>query len=111
MLFGGDMDAVNRGAYWFEGFTLDVTRRILRTNAGDVELRPRSFDVLCCLVENAGQLVSKDRIIRRVWPDAAATDESLARCVSDIRLALGDRDQRIIKTIPGRGYFFSAPVS
>jgi TolB-like protein/DNA-binding winged helix-turn-helix (wHTH) protein/tetratricopeptide (TPR) repeat protein len=105
------MDIVTDEAVRFEGFTLDLTRRVLRKHDCEVELRPKSFDVLCCLVANAGRIVTKDSIIETVWPNVVATDESLARCVSDVRLALGDRAQRIIKTVPGRGYLFAAPVS
>jgi adenylate cyclase len=105
------MDIVTDEAVYFEGFTLDVARRVLRKRDSEVELRPKSFDVLCCLVANAGRVVAKDSIIETVWPNVVATDESLARCVSDVRLALGDRAQRIIKTVPSRGYLFAVPVS
>jgi formylglycine-generating enzyme required for sulfatase activity/DNA-binding winged helix-turn-helix (wHTH) protein len=105
------MDAVYDRVYRFEGFTLDMTRRTLDTAERKVELRPKSFDVLCCLVEHAGQLVTKDRLFETVWPGATVSDESVTRCVSDIRAALSDREQRIIKTIPGRGYLLAALVS
>ena len=96
--------------FQFEGFTLDVTRRTLRAADRDIELRPRSFDVLCCLLRHGGQLVTKDEVLRNVWPGITVSDESLTRCVSDIRLSLGDREQRIVKTVPGRGYLLAVPV-
>jgi adenylate cyclase len=105
------MDAVDHKVFEFEGFTLDVMRRLLRTGNRDIKLRPKSFDVLCNLVENAGRLVAKDEMIEAVWPNVTVTDESLTQCVSDIRLVLGDAEQRIIKTVPRRGYLFAAPVS
>lgn len=74
-------------------------------------VRPRSFALLQHLVENAGRLLSKDELINTLWPNVIATEASLARCVSDIRLVLQDSDQRIIKTVTGRGYLFAAPVS
>src|SRR5262249_48634803 len=46
-----------------------------------------------------------------VWPDAAVTDNSLAQCVSEIRRALADDSQRLIRTVPRRGYVFTAPVT
>ncbi|MFC3227991.1 transcriptional regulator, partial [Marinibaculum pumilum] len=95
----------------FEGFTLDLRRGALRKGSEQVELRPKSFSLLCYLVENAGRLVPKDELIRAIWPDVAATDESLTRCISDIRLALQDQDQKIIRTVPRRGYLFDAAVS
>jgi adenylate cyclase len=76
-----------------------------------VELRPKSFEVLCYLVENAGRIVTKDELIKAVWPDVVVTEESLTRCVSDVRNAIGDGAQAMIKTIPRRGYRFAAPVS
>jgi len=94
----------------FEGFTLDVTRGCLRAEDREIELRPKSFEVLRYLVENAGRLVSKDELFRTVWANVVVGDDSLARCVSDVRLALHDNDLRIIKTVPRRGYVFAAVV-
>jgi TolB-like protein/DNA-binding winged helix-turn-helix (wHTH) protein len=104
------MDEIARKVFRFEEFTLDVMRRSLRQGKEDAQLRPKSFDVLCYLVENPGRPLSKDEIIAAVWPKVIVTDESLTRCVSDVRLALRDGDQRIIKTIPRHGYLFAAPV-
>jgi adenylate cyclase len=104
------MDEIARKVFHFEGFALDVMHRTLRHGSEDAELRPRSFDVLRYLVENTGRLVTKDEIIAAVWPKVIVTDESLTRCVSDVRLALRDRGQRIIKTVPRRGYVFASPV-
>jgi TolB-like protein len=61
-------------------------------------------------VENPDRLVSKDELIKAIWPNAVATDESLAQCLSEVRQALGDSEQKIIKTIPRRGYRFVATV-
>lgn len=97
--------------FHFEGFTLDVARGCLRTAERDIELRPKSFDVLRYLVESGGRLVTKDEVIKSVWPNVIVTDESLAQCVSEIRHAIGDDCQTIIKTVPRRGYRFAAPVS
>src|SRR5262245_50872368 len=105
------MDEVTRRPLEFAGYVLDVTRRSLCAGGRDVVLRPKSFDVLAYLVENPGRLVVKDEIMRAVWPDVIVTDESLTRCVSDVRLALDDGAQKIIKTIPRRGYMFAAPVT
>ncbi len=105
------MAAVAQKLFRFEGFTLDLTRRSLRAGDRVVELRPKSFDVLAYLVECAGRPAGKDEIIQAVWPDVTVTEESLTRCVSDIRLALDDGTQRIIKTLPRRGYVLAAPVT
>jgi adenylate cyclase len=105
------MDTVAHKVLCFEGFTLDVMRGAVRNDDREIELRPKSFDVLLCLVEKAGQLVTKDEIIAAVWPNVAVTDESVTRCISDIRLALGDAEQRLIKTVHRRGYVFLPRVS
>jgi len=103
--------AANVDIFRFEGYTLDLRRGSLHAGDREIELRPKSFEMLCYLVENAGRLISKDELIRAVWPNVTVADESLTRCVSDVRLALGDADQRIIKTLLRRGYLFAAPVS
>jgi class 3 adenylate cyclase/DNA-binding winged helix-turn-helix (wHTH) protein/predicted ATPase len=105
------MSRVADKIFCFEGYTLDLRRGCLRGDDREVELRPKSFEVLRYLVENAGRLVSKDELIGAVWPDVIVTDDSLTRCVSDVRLALQDHGQRIIKTVPRRGYLLAAPVS
>ena len=58
-----------------------------------------------------GRLVAKDEIIRAVWPGLTVSDASIAQCVSEIRSALRDREQRIIRTVLGRGYLFAASLS
>jgi adenylate cyclase len=105
------MDEITRRPLRFEGHVLDATRRSLWAGGREVELRPKSFDVLQYLVENAGRLVTKDEIMQAVWPDVTVTDESLTRCVSDVRHAINDGEQNIIKTMPRRGYMFVAPVT
>src|SRR5437764_8868195 len=97
--------------FQFGDYTLDLAQGCLRTADREVDLRPKSFEVLRCLVENVGRLVTKDELIKAVWPNVIVTDESLARCVSEVRQAIADSDQKIIKTVPRRGYRFSSPVS
>ena len=91
----------------FETFTLDLTRGALRDGSGDIALRPKTFEVLRHLASNAGRLISKDELVAAAWGKATVSDESLARCICDIRAALGDQAGEIIKTVPRRGYRFS----
>src|SRR5215468_8317966 len=105
------MQAAGTKAYCFEGHTLDLRRGCLRNNDREIELRPKSFEVLRYLVENAGRLVTKDELIKTVWRNVVVTDESLMQCVSEVRQAIADDGQTIIKTAPRRGYRFVAPVS
>lgn len=95
----------------FEEFSLDLRRGMLRCGDGERGLRAKGFALLLYLIENAGRLVSKDELIGALWPDVVVGDESLARCISDVRHALADHDQRIIKTVLRRGYVFIAAVS
>ena len=73
-------------------------------------LRPKSFDVLAYLVQNAGRLVSKAELIDNVWQNVVVTENSLVQCIKDIRQALNDETQSEIKTVARRGYRFASPV-
>jgi adenylate cyclase len=95
----------------FEGYTLDIGRNVLQAAGREIPLRRKSFELLRFLVENADRLVTKEELLRAIWPDVTVTDESLTHCVSEVRQALGDGDQAIIKTVPRRGYRFAAPVT
>jgi len=95
----------------FSALTLDLARLCLFGPAGQIRLRPKSFEVLRYLAEHAGQTVTKDELIAAIWPDVTVSEESLTRCISDIRLAIGDHGQRIVKTLPKRGYLLEGPVS
>src|SRR5258706_1247688 len=96
--------------FQFKGYTLDIARTALRAADHEVELRPKSFEVLRYLLENADRTVTKEELLKAVWPNVIVTDHVLAHCVSEVRQAIGDLDQAIIKTIPRRGYRFTAPV-
>ena len=97
--------------FQFNGYVLDVGRGCLRTADREIELRPKSFEVLRCLVENSGRLVTKDELFKAIWPDVVVSDEALTQCISEVREAICDRAQTMIKTMPRRGYRFAAPVS
>src|SRR4051812_45061940 len=99
------------GMYQFEGYTLDPNRCLLRSADREVELRPKSFELLRYLVENADRLVPKEELIKAIWPHVVVTEDSLTQCVSEARRAIGDGNQIIIKTVPRRGYRFTASVS
>jgi DNA-binding winged helix-turn-helix (wHTH) protein/Tol biopolymer transport system component len=97
--------------YRFRDFTLDLDGGFLRRGADEVTLRPKVFDALTYLVERHGRLVTKSELIEAIWPDAAVTDNSLAQCLTEIRRALGDDSQQVIRTVARRGYVFAAPVT
>jgi len=96
--------------FQFEGYTLDVACNALRTADREVALRPKTFELLRYLVENPDRLVTKEELLKAIWPNVTVTGQVLTHCVGEVREALGDGDQAIIKTVPRRGYRFVAPV-
>lgn len=102
---------VGREVLCFADFALNPGDASLRCGAREIEIRPKSFAVLQYLAEHAGRVVSKDELMRAVWRNAAVTDDSLVQCIRDIRLALDDPSGRLVRTLPRRGYLFTAPVS
>src|SRR5258708_5630920 len=97
--------------FQFEGYTLDVARHSLRAADREVALRPKSFELLRYLVENPDRLVTKEELLKAIWPNVVVTDESLTHCVREVRQAIGDSKQTIIATVPRCGYRFVAMVS
>ena len=77
----------------------------------EVKLRPKVYDALLYLIENRGRLVPKEELIQNLWPEAFVTDDSLVQCMVELRRALDDRTQVILKTVPRRGYIFAATVT
>jgi TolB-like protein/DNA-binding winged helix-turn-helix (wHTH) protein len=105
------MASVDKKIFSFESYTLDLKRGCLHREGREIELRPKSFAVLRHLVENAGQLIEKDELIRSIWSNVIVTDEALTRCISEVRLALGADGSRLIKTVPRRGYLLDTCVA
>jgi len=101
-----------RAYYYFDRFVLDLHRgALLALDGAELPLRPKSFALLQLLLENAGKLLNRDTIMEAVWPDVFVTDDSITQCVGDIRRALGDEAQRLVRTVPRRGYLLTAEVS
>jgi predicted ATPase/DNA-binding winged helix-turn-helix (wHTH) protein len=96
--------------YQFAEFTLDVTKGCLFKAGEEIKLRPKVYETLRYLVEHSGRLISKQELMHAVWPDAFVTDDSLVQCTLELRRALDDRSQQLLKTVPRRGYLFTAEV-
>jgi DNA-binding winged helix-turn-helix (wHTH) protein/alpha-beta hydrolase superfamily lysophospholipase len=105
------MDALAAGRLHFGPHSIDLDQCVLVRDTRPVHLRPKTFDVLRHLAMRAGQLVTKQELIEAVWPDAAVSDDSLVQCVKELRLALHDTSQTVIKTVPRRGYLFSPEIN
>lgn len=99
--------------YLFDRFQLDVTRRKLLSAGGTVlPLSSRAMEALLVLVENAGQVVDRRRLMQTVWPGTVVEDNNLNQCILAIRRALGEAagSNRYVMTIQGRGFCFVCPV-
>jgi DNA-binding winged helix-turn-helix (wHTH) protein len=97
--------------YAFGAFRLDPRNRVLRLGEKPVVITPKAFEVLLLLIQKSGQIVSKDELMRTVWPDSFVEESNLTQTVFMLRKALGETpEQRYILTIQGRGYRFAADV-
>jgi predicted ATPase/DNA-binding winged helix-turn-helix (wHTH) protein len=101
----------NAATYRFADFILEPGRAALLRAGEEIKLRPKVFDALRYLLENRGRVVPKEELIENLWPEAFVTDDSLVQCMVELRRALDDRSQEILKTVPRRGYIFAAPVT
>ena len=89
---------------------LDLDRGCLLRRGQEVRLRRQAFRVLVFLIERQGRLVTKEDLTSAIWPNTFVSDDSLTKCITDIRKALDDGRHRMVKTVPRRGYIFDAPV-
>jgi TolB-like protein/DNA-binding winged helix-turn-helix (wHTH) protein/Tfp pilus assembly protein PilF len=97
--------------YTFDEFTLDLDRGALLRTGTDIKLRPKSFEVLSYLVERQGLLVTKDELLDAIWGQTVVTEEAVTHCLSEIRTAIHDQSQKMIRTVPRRGYIFDVAVT
>src|ERR1700751_3772323 len=105
------MDHIVHRVLRFDRFALDLVRGCLRAGDQEIDLRPKTFEVLCYLAENAGRLVSKQELFEAVWPNVTVSDDSLVQCIRELRQKLNDDDRRLIKTVARRGYLLEASVT
>ena len=103
---------IRRPTLAFGPFTFDPDNHLLRRGPDPIAAPPRVLGVLDLLLERAGDLVSRQELIDRVWREAFVTDTSLAEAVSGLRQLLGDDAQAptYVQTVHRRGYRFVAPV-
>lgn len=102
-----------RRRFAFDEFELDLDAFELRRDGIPLALEPQVIEVLSVLVERAGNVVTKDEIFNRVWPERYVSEAALNSRVMSARKALGDsgQQQRYIKTVHGRGYRFLGVVN
>ena len=96
----------------FGPFTLDLRTYVLSKDGAMVPLSPKLVQVLACLAEARGELVTRELLLDRYWPSLTVTDNTLTRALADIRKVLDDNPATpdYIQTLARRGYRFVAPV-
>src|SRR5215469_1339514 len=106
------MTLATRVLYEFGVFRLDPAEHILLSDGKPVAITPKAFDILCVLAQNSGRLLSKDELMKRVWPNSFVEEANLSVNISALRRALGDTSdgQALIATVPKLGYRFVMPV-
>src|SRR5688500_18722420 len=97
----------------FGPFRLDLRDERLWRGHEAIQLSRKTFAVLCCLVTQVGQLVTKEALPEACWTETVVIDSTLTVAMRTLRQVLGDRARtpRFIETVHGRGYRFIAPVS
>src|SRR5262249_5869988 len=96
----------------FGPFRLLAAQRLLLEGGKPVRLGSRAFDILATLVERAGEVVSKEELTARAWPQTFVEESNLRIQIRALRLALGEgqNGHRYLVSVPGRGYNFVASV-
>lgn len=98
--------------YRFGEFEVDTLARTLKRGDTSVILSRRSFDLLLYFVQNSGRVLSKDELLKNIWPDTFVDENSLAKSISVLRKALDESplESKLVVTVPGRGYQFAGAV-
>src|SRR5580658_5407437 len=99
--------------YRFEGFEMDPANRLVTGAGKPLAIPARAFDLLFYMVRNAERLLTKEELMKSVWGDAFVEEGNLTQSVFLLRKALSasqPTDNKLIVTVPGRGYRFVARV-
>jgi Tol biopolymer transport system component len=96
--------------YEFGSFRLEVGSRQLSRHGQPLALTPKAFDVLLAIVRRQGGVATKDDLMREVWADVIVEESNLTQTVFMLRRSLGDGADRVIETMPRRGYRLGVPV-
>lgn len=98
--------------YEFGPFRMDPDKQILRRGDDIVPITPKAFETLLVLVRRCREVVSKEELLREIWPNSFVEESNLSQNIFLLRKALGDTadNRQYIVTLPGRGYRFAATV-
>src|SRR5215813_13906342 len=100
-----------KSLYQFGPFRVDAARRLLTCDGRAVPLKPKTFDLLLLLVKSRGRVLSKDDLMKALWPDTFVEEANLSFQISILRKALGQHAGEWIGTVPKHGYRFEANVT
>ena len=101
-------------SYEFGPFQFDAGERLLRRGSDVVPLTPKANELLLVLIGSNGQLLTKEELMKRVWPDSFVEEANLSHNIYKLREALGEGrngGEKYIETMPRRGYRFVAKVT
>ncbi len=106
------MRSIEPQVFEFGGFRVDAGKRLLLRNGKPVTLTPKVFATLLHLVQNRGEILDKEALMRAVWPDTVVEENNLNQNISILRRVLGEKrgENLFISTVPGKGYQFTAQV-
>ena len=92
-------------SYRFGPFCVDGATYRLLADERPVPVSPRVMDLLCLLASHPAELVTRDAIVRALWPDTAITDNAVTQAISELRQVVGDpsASPRYVQTVPRRG--------
>jgi DNA-binding winged helix-turn-helix (wHTH) protein/tetratricopeptide (TPR) repeat protein len=96
----------------FYDYSVDRLRWVIQWQDQPIALSKKSFDVLLYLIDHRDRVVAKEELLEQLWPEQFIEESNLTQHIFLLRKALSkhEGDQKIIQTLPGRGYRFAAPV-
>ena len=98
--------------YEFGPFRMDPDKQVLLRDGQLIAVTPKAFETLLVLVRRGREAISKEELLKEIWPDSFVEEANLSQHIFKLRKALGDtlEGERYIVTLPGRGYRFAVPV-
>jgi DNA-binding winged helix-turn-helix (wHTH) protein/Tol biopolymer transport system component len=101
-----------RIVYEFGPFRMDPDKQVLLRENQPIPVTPKAFETLLALVRRSRDVVTKEELLKEIWPDSFVEESNLSQNIFMLRKALGDtaENRQYIVTLPGRGYRFAAPV-
>jgi DNA-binding winged helix-turn-helix (wHTH) protein/Tol biopolymer transport system component len=106
------MSSEPKFVYEFGPFRMDPDNQVLLREGQPIAVTPKAFETLLVLVRRSREVVTKEELLKAIWPDSFVEESNLSQNIFMLRKALGDTldERRYILTLPGRGYRFVAPV-